>query len=457
MASKAKKVTKKAQSGRAKKRPARAPHPGKAARDFPRGFLFGAATSATQIDGGDRASDWYEFSGRPGNIRDGSSCLIAADHWNRYPEDHRILTKLGLNAYRMGVDWSRFESRPGEWDHQALDHLRGMLDSLRRKKIRTLLTINHFTLPAWWLARGGWTRRENLPPFLRFVEFLLEGVADLVDEYITINEPNVYGYMAYLTGQWPPGESGLRGLRLSRAVGRNMVLAHCGMVERIRKIHARKGKGNLRIGLAMHLLALEPYRPDNAMDVDRTGRVDFLFNHAFSDCLHAGRLLAPYGRGEKIFDGSLLDFFGINYYSRRIIAFDLFSPRRFFIREMEPDNVERSDLHWEIYPEGLYRVIRDSYARYGLPIRITENGIADASDEKRASFLRSHLSSVVRALEEGIPVEGYYHWSLLDNFEWAEGLTARFGLVAVDYVTQERSLRPSALQYRKIIQSGRLT
>jgi len=454
MASKAKKGSKKVEKPARSRKAATSR---KAVRDFPRDFLFGAATAATQIDGGDRASDWYEFSSEPGNIRDGSSSLIACDHWNRYPADHKIIQQLGLNAYRMGVDWSRFEPAPGEWDRQALDHLRGMLDSLRRKKIKTLLTIHHFALPAWWLARGGFTRSENLPAFLRFVEVILEYVADLVDEYITINEPNVYGYMSYVLGHWPPGESGLRGLRLSRAAGRNMILAHVGMVERIRKIHGRKGKGKLRIGLAMHLLAFEPYRPDNAMDVDRTRRAEFLFNQAFSDCIHSGRLLAPYGRGEKIYDGSLQDFFGINYYSRRIIAFDLFSPGRFFIREMEPGNVERSDLQWEIYPEGLYRVIHDSYARYGLPVRITENGIADARDDRRSSFLRSHLAAVLRAMEEGIPVEGYYHWSLMDNFEWAEGLSPRFGLVAVDYATQRRSVRPSALDYRKIIASGRLS
>lgn len=420
---------------------------------FPKDFLWGAATSATQIDGGDEASDWFEFCSRPGRIADGSSPAVACDHWNRYEEDFAVMRSLGLNAYRLGVDWSRFEPEPGQWNFAALDHFRAMLASLNQKKIRPLLTLNHFTLPRWWQARGGWTRETNLPDFYKFVEFLVAGVGDLVHEYVTINEPNVYAYFGYLEGIWPPGKSGLSGYLRGQQVQRNMLLAHFALYDTIRELHGSKNFAAPKIGAAMHYQIMDPLRPGNRLDEDRASAANYRFNEAWTDGIATGTLPRPLGNGKRVHDGEAWDFYGLNYYSRRLVSFSPFALGQLFIRsEINPD-APHNDLGWEIYPEGLTRVLMHVHEKYRLPIRITENGIAADNDQDRVRFLQAHLDAMEAAMRRGVPVEAYYHWSLLDNFEWAEGYTARFGLLGVDFQTQKRTVRESARAYGDIIKS----
>ncbi|MCB1137816.1 MAG: glycoside hydrolase family 1 protein [Leptospiraceae bacterium] len=418
---------------------------------FPRDFLWGTATCATQIDGGDVHSDWAHFSQVPSNIADGKDCLTACDHWNRFEEDFKLMKSLGMNAYRLGVDWSRMEPRPGELDHGALNHFRSMLDSLQRKGIRPLLTLNHFTLPRWWLDRGGWTREKNLENFLSFASYIVENVGDLVTEYTTINEPNVYAMFAYMEGIWPPGKKGLGGYLQSVKVLRNMALAQGRLYDLIHQTHAVKGFGAPRVGMAKHVRVFDPARPENRLDRDRAAEAEYRFNYMWTDSIHDGHLQGALGKNEKFHDGPCWDFVGLNYYSRDRIRFSATALARLFIDREEVRDAPTNDLGWEIYPEGLYRLMQQFHERYHLPIRITENGIADAADAKREQFLVSHLQQIARALQEGIPVEGYYHWSFLDNFEWAEGYTARFGLVDVDFSSQARTVRNSARAYKKMI------
>ncbi len=423
---------------------------------FPRDFLWGSATAATQVDGGDDASDWFNYCKKPGRIKDNSSCISACDHWNHYEEDFRIMQKMKLNAYRLGADWSRFQKTPGKFDTKALDHFRGMLDSLRRKKIRPLLTLNHFTLPQWWAARGGWTRESNLEDFYKYIDFIVEGTGDLVDEYITINEPNVYCLLSYMMGIWPPGESGFGGYLDGMRAQRNMVIAHCHTYDRIREIHARKKFKSPRISIAQHIRIMDPLNSGSLLDVDRANAADFRFNRLFTDAVHEGKLIRPLGNGETIHDGNAWDFFGINYYSRNMISFNLFTPHLLFIKESTNEDGPVNQLGWEIYPEGLTRAVMSAYDRYRLPVRITENGIATSDDLHRSAYIEDHLRALHRAMELGVPVEGYYHWSFMDNFEWAEGYTAPFGLVDVNFNNQKRKPRDSMLLYSRIAKTGTL-
>ncbi len=427
-------------------------------RVFPKGFLFGTATAATQIDGGDSASDWAHWCAQAGRIQDGSSCVTACDHWNRYEADFRLMQQLGVNSYRLGVDWSRFEPRPGERDAKAVAHFRKMLGALRKRKIRPLLTLSHFAVPQWWLDRGGWVKAENTKAFLDFVQWIVPQVGDLVYEYITFNEPNVYALFAYMDGRWPPGRGGLGGYFESQAVLRNQLLAHFQMYDFIRETHARKGWTTPAISIAKHLRVFDPIDPESALDRDRKTEAEKRFNLMFLDGIHTGRLPRPLGKGEKVHDGNAWEFLGINYYSRTLVGFNLFAPQMLFIKTLpngRPD-APKNDLDWEIYPEGLTRLLKDMYHRYRLPIRITENGIAARDDRLRVDFLRSHLAAVLDAMEGGVPVDAYYHWSFMDNFEWAEGYEPRFGLVGVDFANQKRTIKPSGKLFAKIARGGRV-
>ncbi len=429
----------------------------KKGRPFPREFLWGSATAAQQVDGGDEASDWAEFARVPGKIKDGSSPLTACDHWNRYESDFQLMAKLKHNAYRLGVDWSRFQPRPdAPFSRENLDHFRKMLGSLKKKKIRPLLTLNHFAVPAWWLSRGGWEKEENIQDFLKFVEFIVSGVGDLVQEYITFNEPNVYQLQSYLLGEWPPGESGIMGFLKSLKVQRNMIIAHFKMVDMIREIHGRKWKKPAQIGVAMHNRVMDPADPESGLDRDRALEADRRFNWIWADCVHSGRLQSPLGNGEKLGPEKAWDFYGVNYYSRNFMKFDWTKPHMLFIGEIQKENLPRNELGWEIYPEGMTRILLEIHQRYGLPIRVTENGIPTSDEALRTRFLEDHVRAMADAMSRGVDVRGYYHWSFMDNFEWAEGYVPRFGLLRVDYGAQKRTIGPAAKAYTRIISSGKI-
>lgn len=382
--------------------------------------------------------------------------MTACDHWNRFESDFALLQKMGVNSYRLGLDWSRFEPAPGQRDHAALDHFRRMIESLQKKKIRPLLTLSHFAVPQWWLERGGWTKENNSLDFLRFVEWVVPALGDLVSDYITFNEPNVYALFAYMEGRWPPGHSGLRGYFESQVCLRNQLLTHFKVYDYLHELHTRKGWTRPNVSVAKHVRVFEPINPESTFDRDRNAEAQRRFNHVFLDGIQSGRLPKPLGSNEKIHDGGAWEFLGINYYSRTLIGFDLFAPQTLFIKALPngKPGAPQNDLGWEIYPEGLTQILKNLYHRYRVPIRITENGIASVDDTKRVDFLQSHLRATQEAIESGVPVQGYYHWSFMDNFEWAEGYAPRFGLVEVDYTNQKRTLKPSARYYGRIIAGG---
>ncbi len=420
---------------------------------FPSEFLFGTATSATQIEGGCTTSDWHEFARRPGRIKNGDTPDRACEAWERFEEDVVLQVSLGLGTHRMSIEWARIEPREGEIDRAALDRYRGMLGALRDARIEPMVTLHHFTLPTWLAARGGVLAKGFPDRLARFARVSAEALGDLCSLWVTINEPNVLAAGSYLLGEWPPGEkSPASAIRAHH----NLLAAH---VSAYRALKAVRGDA-ARVGVAHHLRLAEPERPDSPADRAAARVFARVFNDAFALATCTGRMYGPLDalaigpEGFRIAEArGTQDFFGINYYSRDLVRFSPGQAGELFIGRRVPAGAEVSDLGWEVYPQGLGRLLRLWSRRSGVPIYVTENGIADAADAKRTSFLERHLAEVAGAIAEGIDVRGYYHWSLVDNFEWAEGYAPRFGLVAVDYATQARSVRPSARRYAEIARS----
>jgi beta-glucosidase len=368
---------------------------------LPPGFLLGCATSSHQIEGNNR-NDWtrWEDAGRA-HERSGR----AADSWDRWRDDLVCLEELGANAYRFSIEWSRLEPEEGRWDDAAADRYRAMISALRERGIASMVTLFHFTLPLWVADRGGVEWDGGAEAFFRFASRAARALGE-PDLWCTINEPNVYAYFGYLKGTFPPGISSL-----PRTVG---AMRQLNRWHRAARRGLRDAGSKAPIGIAHHMRPMDPLRPTSIAD----------------------RLAA--GAGERLFHGIpervLLDgdYIGLNYYSRDFVS---------SAGVVTSPVADRSDLGWEIYPEGLHRCLQ-RLARFGKPIYVTENGVADASGARRPAFLRSHLDAVDRARAEGIDVRGYFHWSLIDNFEWAEGYGPRFGLYSVTPDTFER--RPSS-------------
>jgi beta-glucosidase len=404
------------------------------AMPFPSTFLFGTATSATQIEGRCETSDWYAFAKERGRIKGGDVPDIACDSWRRWKEDVALQQELGLNAYRLGIEWARIEPRAGEIDRTALDTYREMLGALAAAGIEPMVTLHHFTLPRWLAAKGGVLASSFTERLARFARVAADALGDICRLWITINEPNVLAAHAYLLGAWPPAR-------------KNALLAFRAQAELLRAHDAayralKDARGDaVKVGIAHHLRAVQPARPSSR--ADRAAAA--LFRRAFND-----RFAAAACRQRT------QDFFGINYYSRDLVRFSAKRKDELFISRDVPSAAEKSDLGWEIYPRGLGDLVREWAKRSRLPVYVTENGIADAGDEKRRSFLLAHLRELEAALAEGVDVRGYFHWSLLDNFEWAEGYSPRFGLVEMDYATGARRPRPSARLYARIARERRI-
>jgi beta-glucosidase len=420
------------------------------ARRFPDDFRFGAATAAHQVEGGNEDSDWWHFEQEPGRIKDGSRSGAACEHYARFRGDIGLLSALSLSTYRFSIEWARVEPEPGRIDGAALDHYAGVVDACIEAGIEPCVTLYHFTLPRWFSARGGWQSSDAPAVFGRFARAVAGALAGRVSLWVTINEPAVYLYHSFLAGIWPPSLKSPRAMVLT---GRSLIRAHFEALRAIREASDRASfaRGPSLVGLASHLRVFDPARSGHALDRGVAAVQDAIFNWAFLDSVHRGKLLPPFGVGEAVSGPSPgHDFLGVNYYTRDRVRFDITRPAELFGAQETTPAAPVNDLGWEIYPEGMRRMIREAHGRYGLPVYITENGIADAADRMRAGYLVHHLDQVLRAIQEGVLVKGYYHWSLMDNFEWAEGYAGRFGLYAMDYATQERSLRPSGALYGRI-------
>jgi beta-glucosidase len=383
---------------------------------FPEGFLWGAATAAHQIEGNNVNNDWWraEAAGLLPHRSD-----VACDSWNHWSEDIQLLSQIGLNAYRLSIEWARVEPEPGQFDQTALDVYRRQLEALKQAGIEPMVTLHHFTSPRWLADQGGWGNPDVVPRLANYADRVARQMSDLVRWWITINEPSILGSKAYLEGSWPPHRPmDLRGfVRLMRHAARGHVLSRQAL-----KSHRHDALASMAFAI-WPMQAMRWWSPiDQAMA--RLG-----------DWLWQGRVL---NRALPA-----LDWIGVNYYSRTMVGWPWpAAPRQ--------GSGERTDFGWEIYPQGLYDVLR-RVGRYGKPVVITENGIADAKDGQRAAYIVAHVRQMHRAICDGVDLRGYMHWTLLDNFEWAEGFEQRFGLA-----TRARVLRPSAGVYGRIARANAL-
>ncbi len=406
------------------------------------GVLLGVATAATQIEGGCDTTNWADWAKTPGHIADGTTPVRATGHWERWREDTELMASLGIQTYRFGVEWARLEPQPGVFSDEAFAHYRDEITLLRDKGIRPLLTLHHFNNPRWFESMGAFEHPDCVPIFLRFVERVVTELGDLVEDWCTINEPNVYATFGYLYGVFPPGAKSLpRTLRVMT----NLAHAHITAYE---LIHALRAGKPTRVTFAVHLRVFDPANPANPVHRALARAQEFLFQEAVTEAMCTGRFRMPLRRPEGIREGRYYDALGINYYSRSWVS---------KIGDAARPGAELNDLGWEIYPEGLERVARWAHDRWPAPIWVTENGTADNTERFRTQFLHDHLEIVAAARSTGLPFERFYHWCFVDNWEWAEGEVPRFGIVALDYATHERTVKPSGRFYADVIAAGGVT
>lgn len=419
---------------------------------LPESLLLGSATASVQIEGGDTFNNWYRFC-EQGRVKDGTHCIVADDHWNRYEEDIAWMKQMNHKIYRMSIEWSRIEPERGKFLAEPLEHYRNEIQLMLENGIQPLVTLHHFSHPIWFEDMGGWANPESVPLFLAYAERVVERLGDLVAEWVTINEPNVYLESTYSSANFPPEKPSF--VNYFRGV-RHMTAAHIEAYKLIHRIRTQKGYADTRVGTALHIRVFDA-RGSGGLDSLACKFVDYVFHTLFLEGMIRGKFNFPIGFGGYPYGkGNYCDFFGLNYYSRDMVAFS-WNPLRLFATLSVKEGVNTNDMGWEIYPDGLYRICQKYWGVYGKPIYITENGICDASDSQRTAFLYEHLKTVKKLVDDGVPVERYYHWSLLDNFEWDEGLQRRFGLIEVDYETQRRTIRRSGQFYGRLAQHYEIT
>lgn len=404
---------------------------------FPKGFLWGAATSAHQVEGNTR-NDWTEWEKEnaprlaseakarfgylpnwsdiekeatdPNNYISG----IACDHYNRYKEDLALAKSLGHNAHRFSIEWSRVEPEEGKFNQEAIEHYREVIKSCRENGLEPFVTLWHWPLPLWLSSRGG-ILNNNFPNlFSKYVRKVAHGLTG-ARFWITLNEPEIYTSHSYLKGLWPPQKKSFLAFLW---VMDKLTKSHLAAYAEIKKINPEA-----QIGIAKNNVWFEA---TGLWNKTLKTAADWFWNHLFLDRISKQQ-----------------DFIGLNHYFHNRINY----------RFNKNENKRTSDMGWELYPESIYHCLMD-LKKYNKPIYITENGIADKKDNQREKFIRENLKWVLKALKEGVDIRSYFYWSLLDNFEWDKGFWPRFGLVEVDRKTLERKIRPSAYVYKKIIENG---
>lgn len=410
---------------------------------FPKRFLWGAATAAHQVEGGNH-NQWtvwelenaqakaaqaeYHYGDLPSwdatkkDAKSPTNYVSAAlgDHYRVYEKDFDLLAQLNMNAYRFSVEWSRIEPEEGAWDAAAIDHYKQYIAALKARHIEPIMTLFHFTLPVWFAEKGGFEKRSNIKYFTRFAEKIVAEIGRDVRYVITINEPEVYAYESYLQAHWPPMQMSKR--TWWRVVN-NLARAHNQAAKAIHglgrrhKVSIAKNSNYFYPGDDAWLSRLSAHVMQYVQD-------DYVLKKVVRHC----------------------DFLGVNYYQ---------SQRVYGYRIHNPETLDRNDLGWEMSPADIEYALDRLHRKYKLPILITENGLADADDSHRQWWITQTLIGLQKAMNEGVVLEGYLHWSLLDNFEWDKGRWPRFGLAHIDYASGTRTLRPSAVWFGKVIKQLR--
>lgn len=417
---------------------------------FPEGFVFGVATSAYQVEG-HIENDWAEWE-RAGKLKEPNvRCGRGVDHWNRYEEDYRLALGVGATSFRISLEWARIEPERGRFDEDVIAHYRARLVKMKELGLRPVVTLHHFTHPTWFHRETPWHEPQSVHAFRRYARVCAEILRGLDALVITFNEPMVLLLGGYLQGVIPPGIAdgakamdALFNIGLSHVAAREELLSTCGRCE---------------LGISQNVLAFAPDRAWHPVDRALTHLASHAYNHAFMEALITGRLkLSMPGLcsiDRRIPNGKdAIDFVGINYYTRAHLRFTTQKPYlQFHYRDRHTRSL--TDIGWEDYPEGFGQLLREM-KRYELPIWITENGIDDRGGQRRPQYLHAHWKQLLDAIGQGINVQGYLYWSLLDNFEWLEGWGPRFGLYHVDFETLERRPTPACAYYRQVACSRQL-
>ncbi|WP_258097340.1 glycoside hydrolase family 1 protein [Marinoscillum pacificum] len=421
---------------------------------LPEDLLMGSATAATHIEGGEQPHNWYRWS-ELGKIQDGSHSKVACDHINHIESDVKLLKAIQTETYRMGIEWSRIEPVEGQFSQEGIELYRKEIKLLLKNNIRPLVTLWHFSNPLWMEDDGGWINPKCVDRYLNYVRFVVDELGDLVTDWVTINEPNVYLFFGYFEGRWPPG---MRGKVRKYLRGANhFAKAHLKAYDQIHEQLKAKGHKSeeIHVGVAHHLRIFDMFDKRHL-----TKMAAYVSNHLFQwmylEAMTHARFVFPLKWHREFPKKNYCDFIGINYYSRDLVK-GIYNPGTLFNELYVKKGKAVNDLGWEIYPKGLFRICKRVYKHYKIPIFITENGICDANDEQRAKFIYDHLKQLNKAIKKGIDIRRYYHWSTMDNFEWAEGVSARFGLYHNNYETQERTLRDSGKFYGEICKKKKVS
>ena len=397
---------------------------------FPAGFLWGAATSAHQVEGGNRRNDWWRFEQRPGVVRGGRGSGDACGHYGRFDADFALAAADGHNAHRLSLEWSRIEPDRGRIDACAVAHYHDVFASLKRHRIVPVVTLHHFTNPLWIADAGGWESRATVDRYADFVRFCAREFGGEVDWWCTVNEPEVFAFRGWSEGIWPPG---VRDDSRALEVIANQLEAHGRAFHVLHAEDRADADGDgiaARVGFAKHYVQLEALRAWHPLDRLQALLERRVFVEAIEQATSEGVVDLSIPGAKRVkrvlpeLEGAL-DYYGLNYYTRwRVRSLSA-------VPHVATPGALLNDLGWEVWPDGLRRALLAA-GRFGKPVLVTENGVADAHDTIRPGALLAFAGAMHAAIAQGVDVRGYLHWSLLDNFEWSDGWHGRFGLYAVD-------------------------
>jgi beta-glucosidase len=413
---------------------------------FPAGFQWGVSTSAHQFEGGNVHNQWHEWEAR-GRIRSGDRCGAACNWWTEAEEDLDRAQQLGLNALRISVEWSRLEPKPGRWDKPAIRRYRELYKAIRSRGMRVFTSLHHFTHPTWFEYKGAFTSPEAPHYFSSFTERALTEFGDLCTDWVTFNEPNVYAAFGYLFGEFPPGRVNDVQAGMAALLGTHR--AHAAAYDVIHRLQSDAG-----VGIAINYVVFRA--ATHALSDRMLARIyDAVFNKSTLSLISTGSMPGTMsvlaGRVPEAI--GKIDFVGLNLYNRLHVRWpkNLDRTGGIFVPPNVPQGDHGVDLPYgEAYPDGVIPAV-EAYSKLNKPIYILENGVPDRTDRIRPWVIVKTLQNVGGLIERGYDIRGYFHWSLVDNFEWNEGWKLRFGLYEIDPKSQKRSARLSARLYRDIV------